>query len=323
MQMGWKHIVIGNALAILVFMSYILHKLIKSNTNDTCSFESPYMTTTDILNCNVDTFEFSQPVTLYQPKNGKHTLAGLRHFSGPPPIPIFILFADKVTVLLETLRSFHRYIRTPFEIIILDNKSTYPRAVAFLKRLEEAGVKIYRLPQTWSKFNELHDIAVSFIEVHMINSASDYYIFTDADCALDSAPHNILDVYKAALDNLDYNLIGAAIRWDDLSEAVRKQKKEYLYLDGHRDIKSFMYQDSTYYYAPALVDTTFAMARKGTRLARLKQTSIRMLSPLGIRHVDFYLDPKNLPHDYVYYIQKARSKDPDLNHMNVFQVDDK
>jgi hypothetical protein len=297
----------------------MLHTHIYS-ADDKCSFEASYIKTTDILNCNLDTFEFSQPITFIQPENGKHTLSGLKYFSGAPPIPIFILFADKVTVLIETLRSYHRYIQTPFEIIILDNKSTFPRAVAFLKHLEKAGVKIYHLPQTWTSFNELHDIAVSFIEAHMRTSPSEYYIFTDADCALDSAPPNILDVYKAALDTLDYNLIGAAIRWDDLPSAVRKQKKEYLYLDGHRDIKTFTYQDRLYYFAPALVDTTFAMARKGTRLARLKQTSIRMLSPLGIRHLDFYLDPNNLPQDYIYYLNRARSKDSDLNHMNVFQI---
>ncbi len=40
--------------------------------------------------------------------------------------------------------------------------------------------------------------------------------------------------------------------------------------------------------------------RKGG-VERIGWPSIRMLPPLGARHLDFYLDPERLPDDYTYY----------------------
>jgi hypothetical protein len=286
-----------------------------------CSFQEPFLDSFDILNCDLHIFEFSQPLNIRKQTGFNHSISGMsKPMSGTPPIPIFILFSEKISVLLETLRSYHRYLKTPFEIIILDSDSKYPRTIAFLSRLKESGMKIYHVTENWNSFNELHDLAISYIERYMEKSESQYYIFTDADCALDSAPSDILDVYKAALDNLGYNLIGAAIRWDDISSLIRNQSTGYLYLDGHDNVKSFKFDGRIYYYAPSLVDTTFAMARRGYRLTRLKQKSVRMLSPLAVRHLDFYYSQDNLPEDYVFYLKKARRKNRDLNHMDVFRL---
>lgn len=125
---------------------------------------------------------------------------------------------------------------------------------------------------------------------------------TDPDCALDSAPWNLLQVYQHALESLKLTAVGTALRWDDFPESLT------LAYEGNvakLPPKALLYNDRNYYYIDAPVDTTFAMFRTGPRLKRLRGKHVRMLPPLGARHLDFYLTKDRLPDDYVFYHHKV------------------
>lgn len=76
------------------------------------------------MDCFMEYFPAKLP--FYQPvmaANRSFTLGGIQWESGPPPVPIFVLFKDRVSVLMESLRSFWRYIGTPYEVRVCVDRS--------------------------------------------------------------------------------------------------------------------------------------------------------------------------------------------------------
>ena len=274
-----------------------------------CSFDYDGPLKNSTLNCFIEYFDFASPVQFSSYSNMSHTVRGITWTEGPAPVPIFILFRDRVSIVIEVIRSFHRYIRTPFEIVIFNDRSSFPVATNFLMRLEASGLHIHHSTIEWENFDQLYSMLAKFIEDYMASSQSEFYVLTDPDCALDSAPWNILDVYQRALVELKVTAIGASIRWDDWSDLVWNTGYERSYTKLTPQIVGI--RGKTYYYIDAPVDTTFAMYRKGKRISRL--TYARMLPPLGVRHLDFYLE-KNIPPDYVYYHNHSRKSG--VNHMS-------
>jgi hypothetical protein len=129
---------------------------------------------------------------------------------------------------------------------------------------------------------------------------------------LDSAPGDILNVYKSVLEEKELPGVGAAIRWDDWPEQSKKYDYEIAFFT--LDAQKFMYQGRAYYYQNAAVDSTFCMYRKTHVLSRdTSSNKARMLPPLAIRHLDFYLDPLAFTEDYKYYHNIARASG--VNHI--------
>lgn len=146
----------------------------------------------------------------------------------------------------------------------------------------------------------------------MRSSNASHFVLTDADCALDSAPWNILFVYQNIMDGLGVDVAGAALRWDDWPVSSKNYRGEDAF--AKFPAQAYQYEDHNYYYnKDAYVDTTFAMYRRDRRLMRLAGSHIRILPPLAVRHLDFYLDNEHLPEDYRFYHAAARTKD--VNHM--------
>jgi len=60
-------------------------------------------------------------------------------------IPIFIIVRDRLTVLQDSLGSYVSQIRTPIEIVLHDNSSTYEPMLDFQEELERnEDCTIYR-----------------------------------------------------------------------------------------------------------------------------------------------------------------------------------
>ncbi|EWM20210.1 hypothetical protein Naga_100925g2 [Nannochloropsis gaditana] len=290
----------------------------RTSTTDVCSFDYPGPLKYESLNCFQEYLPFASTLTFPSYANNSFTLRGLEWKDGPAPIPIFIMFKDRVSMLMETLRNLYRYIRTPFEIVIINDNSTFPAAVAFLQRLKESEVHVHDNKQFWEEdFNQLYAIVANFVEDYMGSSNASHFVLTDADCALDSAPGNILVVYQSMLDGLGVDAAGAALRWDDWPPNAPKYitEKNFMRLQA----EAYEFGGRNYYYNHAPIDTTFAMYRRDWRLKRLQGKQIRILPPLAVRHVDFYLDKKYLPDDYKFYHAMARAKQ--VNHMGHLDVE--
>lgn len=288
-----------------------------------CTFEYPGRLRAEDLNCFLEYFPNSAPVAYPGPLASSwrtypagarrfYTMSGVRWEGGPPPVPIFIIFKDRVSILLEMLRSLYRHLRTPYEIVLIHDNSTYPGAVRFIDRLKDSGVFVYENARPWEDFDEFYDAVADCVDHYMRHSESEFYVLSDPDCALDSVPWDMLAVYQSILQDLHLDVVGAALRWDDFPEGLRGAAYEDTI--ARLPAQTYTLDGRNYYYIEAQVDTTFAMYRKGPRLVRFAGKHVRMLPPLGARHLDFYFDKSRLPPDYSYYHAAARKKE--VNHMS-------
>ena len=115
-----------------------------------------------------------------------------------PSIPIFVITHNRLTVLKRTLTSFARVIdaaKTPYEVVVHDNASTYEPLRAYLR---QSGLRVY-----WNAGNDLDDVAYS-IEAYFSGtcSASSYYVVTDPDIELDETM--ILDRRAYTRKSMDF-----------------------------------------------------------------------------------------------------------------------
>lgn len=229
------------------------------------------------------------------------------------PVPIIILFKERISVLTETLKSYYQYIRSPFEIIIFDDNTTFPNSILFLHKLELAGVTVHHNAKKWDSFEgpegvTLFAIFSDFVSDYMLSSKSPYYIISDPDCALDSAPGNIIHVYGAFIEGLNINGVGASLRWDDWPDNTPFPfEKSFMVSPSNQ----FEFNKRNYFYIKAPTDTTFTMYRRSVRLPRLISVH-RMLAPLAVRHLDWYLNRDLLPDDYIHYLSNHKSRQ--VNH---------
>jgi hypothetical protein len=91
-----------------------------SAKNPACSFDYPGPLRPKSLDCYAEYFPLSLPfsfpeMTTLQGRN--FSLSGVTWADASVPrVPIIVLFKDRVSVLMETLRSFYRYLGTPYEV---------------------------------------------------------------------------------------------------------------------------------------------------------------------------------------------------------------
>lgn len=141
--------------------------------------------------------------------------------------PIFIICRDRLECLKESIASYQE-LKSPIEIVIHDNGSTYGPTVEYLKELEKNGIKVYRtkeqhIPRTRT-FAHLAAISVADWLKH---NPSTYYVVTDPDIALDPSPDgDALEVYASLLDHFFHQgirMIGPMLRIDDIPDHYAKK----------------------------------------------------------------------------------------------------
>jgi len=225
-------------------------------------------------------------------------------------IPIFILTYDRLTVLKKSIRSYYDYIKTPFEIVIIDFGSTYKPTLEYLKGLERKEVKIYWGERMFRKVDvnkPVQEAVGNYFKDHPVSN----YVITDPDIALDNVEGNILEVYSYLLETFPkIPVVGPMLRLDDLPDHFPSKQgiinwEAGLTWRGLRNVHSIRYKGKVVkFISHTRLDTTFRMNRAGTLWKRSKR-AFRVLPPYGAKHLDWYLDPNNLTEDHKYYMKHA------------------
>lgn len=221
-------------------------------------------------------------------------------------IPIFILTCDRLTVLKKSIQSYYDYIKTPFEIVIIDFGSTYEPTREFLRHLEREGKKIYWKERIFRKADFNRPIQEAIRDYFKTHPRSNYVV-TDPDIALDNVEGDVLKVYAYLLERFPkMPNVGPIMRTDDLpdcfpyKESVINWERKL----NSRRVKSIQYEGKIIKYISSYLDSTFRMNRAGTLWKRAKR-AFRVLPPYGSKHLDWYLDPESLTQDHKYYIEHA------------------
>ncbi len=226
-------------------------------------------------------------------------------------IPIFIIVKDRLTVLQQSIESYKR-IGTQTEIILIDNGSTYPEMVDFLNSGE------YRV---FKNFGILHNTnndptvirALSFnlfgIISKYVNKDIDYYVVTDPDiCFYDKTPSDILDFYVYLLNKKGGVCVAPMLDIHDIPDHY--PYKNVVHKIHSRDFwnkrtEKIEYKGRIIEYQHCQNDTTFALYNSKYKFTGGTKFAIRVREPYTARHLDWYIDPDNMPDDQKYYIDNS------------------
>ena len=208
-------------------------------------------------------------------------------------IPIIINSFNRLTTLKRLISSLEQ--RGYTNIYILDNCSTYPPLVEWLK---EVPYEVIHLP------NNLGFKALWKHKPSRKRFCGDYYIYTDADVELDSnCPDDIVErMFSLLRDNYPYAFkIGPSIRIDDLPDCYDR-KQEVIEWESRFFTRP---EGKELFRAP--IDTTFALYRPRIGLSRRPSLeAYRMAAPYQIKHLPWYEDSQNPTEEERYYKEHCR-----------------
>ena len=223
-------------------------------------------------------------------------------------IPIFIITHDRLEVLKPSFESFKKInTKIPYEIIFCDNKSTYEPLIDWLKIQEKAGYKVY-----WNDTKHLFEGIQKSVSRWYKDNDSPYYIFTDPDIELISPP-DILEYYVHLFEKYPKTqVVAPLLKIDDIPNHYPAKKMVLTNLHnnyGKQKRIEIDWKDEKQKIIFAGVGCTFAMYKKG--FIKKKDTSnkcpvisIRTEKPYDARHLDWYIDPKNMSEDQFRYCKK-------------------
>jgi hypothetical protein len=93
---------------------------ISSEQNPACRFDYPGPLRPESYDCYAEYFPLSQPFSFPEMATlpgRSFSLSGVTWADATVPrVPIVVLFKDRVSVLMETLRSYYRHLGTPYEV---------------------------------------------------------------------------------------------------------------------------------------------------------------------------------------------------------------
>ena len=222
-----------------------------------------------------------------------------------PKVPIFIIVRDRLIALKECIKSYEDNIKTPFEIIIHDNGSTYGPTVDFLKKLENSGTKVY-----WSSVNDLREVNKSVKDWMSKNTKSKYFVITDPDVCLKDVHGDILVFYSNLLKSNSFaSVVGPMLEINDIPDHYPKKveviQAHYYQFWRHTPTK-IEYGGVSCDVQKAAIDSTFGMYRRGY-IWNGPSVGIRTHVPYSAKHLDWYLNPDELSPDQEYYKETAAS----------------
>lgn len=217
-------------------------------------------------------------------------------------IPIFVITCDRLEVTRQALKSFQQ-IKTPYEIVIHDNGSSYKPTVEYLKRLEAKGIKVFRRPKI-TTVNELNLVRES-VKDYFSGPPTTNYVVTDCDIELNNVPGDILELYTYILHNTKAEVVGPMLEVEDIPSYYKKREqvfKKHKKRFWDKPSQSLDFKNKRIKFIKAPIDTTFGMYRKRT-VFRRHQQGIRTHAPYTARHLDWYIHPDKVTPDQDYYIR--------------------
>lgn len=207
-------------------------------------------------------------------------------------IPILIINFNQL-YYLEQLIDF--LLKRNFKnIIILDNRSTYPPLLAYYKTIE-CKVKIEYLEQNYG--HQVLYKAPDLLEKY----GKGYYFLTDSDIVPnENLPENFAEVMMKKLDQYFFKVtkIGFALRLDDIPNHFKLKEKvlqwEKLFWNNQIEPNGYL----------TTIDTTFALYKPqyGMQFKNIDfLKGLRIAGDFSATHGGWYLNTENLSEENKFY----------------------
>jgi hypothetical protein len=224
--------------------------------------------------------------------------------------PVFIICYNQYTYVKSMVEQLQKY--PNLKIYVIDNKSTFPPLVKYLKSIEDKVNVLYQEQNYGHKVYERDDI---------IALGGDKYIVTDPDLILnEKMPLNFVEIMSNLSDKYRTNKIGLAL---DIKNNIDLNKKFSIRDSPDRSEKTIAelenpfwirrVNDPDYEMYHADIDTTFALINKKYYNKGSRSNSIRIAGDFTCIHrpwlknyeneltegeKDFYLN-KNISTNYI------------------------
>ena len=236
-------------------------------------------------------------------------------------IPIFVIVRDRITVLKQSMESWYKNIDHSIEIILLDQESTYPPMLDFLKEKQKEGIRVEYLKNTAPIPHKTFPAIASPIYKICEEMKVDNYVLSDPDIILDDVDGDILDFYLYFMKmKPGFKAIGPMLRIDDIPDyypfknEVLTRHSPFWQATGEfaliRPKEHMRYKNKTVSYQISPIDTTFSLRNtkdnNGTGIG-WTASAVRTREPYIGRHLDWYIDPDNLSDDQKYYIDTSNT----------------
>ena len=236
--------------------------------------------------------------TLKKRKSRRRSLLKMKGGS-KETIPIFIICYNQYTYLKSILEQLQKF--PNLTIYIIDNKSTYPPLVEYLKTIENNVKVLYQDKNYGHEVYERDDINAL---------GGNKYIVTDPDILLNkNMPLNFVEIMSNLSDKYKTNKIGLAL---DIKDNINLKNK-YKIIGGLTEKtipehESLFWQkrvdDPDYEMYHADIDTTFALINKKYHKKGEKNNSIRIAGDFTCKHRPWLIDYEKelLPDEKNYYL---------------------
>ncbi len=231
-------------------------------------------------------------------------------------IPLFVIVKDRIKVLEQAMESWLALIKSPIEIILLDQESTYPGMIEWLEEKKKEGIRVFHLKNTEPVHGNKFPLIGGPIRQVCGEMDVPYYVLTDPDIMFESIDGNILEFYTYFLKtHPGYEAIGPMLVIDDIpdyypfKDEVIKRHTPFWQATGLYSVigrpQLIKYKKKIIQYQISPIDTTFALRRPVGKRIDYTPNAVRTRNPYTAKHLDWYIDPNNLSEDQQYYIDTS------------------
>lgn len=227
-------------------------------------------------------------------------------------VPIFVLSRDRVQVLKDSIASYEQTIKSPYEIIILDHRSSYPPMLEYLGLLQsERHITVHKLKEPIWDDALAH--ANTIIQEYMKKNPSvEYYVVTDPDISLTRTNADILLFFAGILLSCpNVKVVGPHLQISDIPQHYTGSYHGHSAFEWESQYwlrqVPFMatFRGVGYHLGEELIDTTFALRRSTQPFSRITCPCIRTYAPYAAVHLSWYEDSQHLPEDKEFYLEHA------------------
>ncbi len=215
-------------------------------------------------------------------------------------IPIFVISFNRLWCLQPCIEALCK-LGEEVTLIVIDNGSSYPPLLSYLKALEKKGIEVYyRKPL--KSIRNLYGSIIESVNLWFKSHEASFYGICDCDIVLENPSPTYLQTFTDLLkEKPTIQAVGCILRIDDIPDyyplkaTVLKRHKRFTTSPLHTK------EHVTFVEAP--IDTTFAIYRSSYRKAGVTKAAIRLCGNFQAKHLDWYINPNDMMEDQILYLK--------------------